>query len=52
MPLILIAMTDLNDFNQKLIEEFRANNGVVGGPFANSPLVLITHTGAKSGKVR
>jgi deazaflavin-dependent oxidoreductase (nitroreductase family) len=43
-------MADMNDFNQQLIAEFRANDGVVTGPFAEAPLVLITHTGAKSGK--
>jgi len=40
---------DFNEFNRNLIEEFRANDGVVTGPFADSPLVLVTHTGAKSG---
>lgn len=42
----------MNEFNTKLIEEFRANGGAVGGPFASAPLVLITHTGAKSGTRR
>ena len=45
-------MADMNEFNSKLIDEFRANNGVVGGPFAQAPLILITHTGAKSGTRR
>ena len=45
-------MADMNEFNQKLIEEFRANDGNVGGQFANSPLILITHKGAKSGTER
>lgn len=40
---------DLNAFNQRLIDEFRANGGKVTGMFAGAPLVLITHTGAKSG---
>lgn len=43
---------DINAFNAKLIEEFRANNGKVSGMFAGSPLVLITHVGAKSGERR
>lgn len=43
-------MSEQNDFNQKVIEEFRANGGVCGGPFAGAPMILITHTGAKSGK--
>ncbi len=43
---------DINAFNAKLIEEFRANNGKVTGMFAGSPLVLVTHIGAKSGERR
>jgi deazaflavin-dependent oxidoreductase (nitroreductase family) len=39
-----------SDFNQKIIEEFRTNEGRVGGMFEGSPLVLLTTTGAKSGK--
>jgi deazaflavin-dependent oxidoreductase (nitroreductase family) len=38
------------DFNAQIIEEFRANDGNVGGPFQSMPLVLVHHTGAKSGK--
>jgi deazaflavin-dependent oxidoreductase (nitroreductase family) len=37
------------DFNRRLIEEFRANKGTVGGAFAGAPVVLLTTTGAKSG---
>jgi deazaflavin-dependent oxidoreductase (nitroreductase family) len=43
---------DFNAFNKKLIEEFRANDGAVGGDFAGWPLVLITTIGAKSGQER
>jgi deazaflavin-dependent oxidoreductase (nitroreductase family) len=39
-----------NDFNTKIIEEFRANGGKVGGPFAGAPMVLLTTTGARSGR--
>ncbi len=42
--------TDFNDFNRKIIAEFRANGGKVGGPFEGAPMVLLTTTGAKSGK--
>ena len=45
-------MSQVNDFNAGIIEEFRANDGVVGGPFDGAPLVLLTTTGAKSGKRR
>ncbi|TDC67192.1 nitroreductase/quinone reductase family protein [Streptomyces hainanensis] len=37
------------DFNQRVIEEFRANAGRVGGPFEGARLVLLTTTGARSG---
>jgi len=40
------------DFNAKIIEEFRANGGQVGGMFENMPLLLLHHTGAKSGQDR
>ena len=45
-------MADINDFNSKIIEEFRANQGKVGGQFEGAPMVLITTTGAKSGQRR
>ncbi|MDQ0775626.1 deazaflavin-dependent oxidoreductase (nitroreductase family) [Streptomyces aurantiacus] len=38
-----------NDFNQQVIEEFRANAGQVGGPFEGARLLLLTTTGARSG---
>lgn len=40
----------MSDFNQQVIEEFRANGGKVGGNFAGRPLLLLTTTGAKSGR--
>ncbi|HVU69598.1 MAG TPA: nitroreductase family deazaflavin-dependent oxidoreductase [Ktedonobacteraceae bacterium] len=42
----------MSDFNQQIINEFRANNGKVGGPFAGGSLLLLTTTGAKSGQPR
>jgi deazaflavin-dependent oxidoreductase (nitroreductase family) len=42
----------MNDFNQRVVEEFRRNQGVVGGPFEGAPLVLLTTTGAKTGQAR
>ncbi len=45
-------MTDTKDFNQQVIEEFRANGGKVGGPFDSAPMLLLTTTGAKSGHPR
>jgi deazaflavin-dependent oxidoreductase (nitroreductase family) len=38
-----------NAFNRQVAEEFRANGGAVGGTFEGTPLVLLHHTGAKSG---
>lgn len=43
---------DMDDFNTKIIEEFRANEGKVGGGFEGAPLLLLTTTGAKSGQSR
>jgi deazaflavin-dependent oxidoreductase (nitroreductase family) len=40
------------DFNAKIIEEFHANEGRVGGMFEGAPLLLLHHTGAKSGTSR
>ncbi|WP_030669770.1 nitroreductase/quinone reductase family protein [Streptomyces rimosus] len=39
-----------NSFNQSVIDEFRSNAGKVGGPFEGGDLLLLTTTGAKSGK--
>jgi deazaflavin-dependent oxidoreductase (nitroreductase family) len=46
------ARDEANDYNAKIIEEFRANEGRVGGEWAGFPLILIHHTGAKSGVER
>jgi deazaflavin-dependent oxidoreductase (nitroreductase family) len=45
-------MADGEDFNGKVIEEFRANGGKVGGWFQGATLLLLHHTGAKSGAER
>jgi deazaflavin-dependent oxidoreductase (nitroreductase family) len=42
----------LNAFNKSIVDEFRANDGKVGGQFANANLLLLTTTGAKSGQER
>lgn len=39
-------------FNKNVIDEFRANEGKVGGPFEGGTLLLLTSTGAKSGQPR
>ena len=43
---------DLNEWDRQITEEFRANGGNIGGQFAGVPLLLLTTTGAKSGKTR
>lgn len=42
----------MSDFNASVIEEFRANEGKVGGPFDGAPLLILHHVGAKSGEAR
>ncbi|HEV2089390.1 MAG TPA: nitroreductase family deazaflavin-dependent oxidoreductase [Cryptosporangiaceae bacterium] len=43
-------MSDPRDWNKRIIEEFRANGGRVGGRFEGAPMVLLTSTGARSGR--
>jgi deazaflavin-dependent oxidoreductase (nitroreductase family) len=43
-------MSELNDFNQKVITEFRANQGKVSGQMQGMPLLLLTTTGNKTGR--
>jgi deazaflavin-dependent oxidoreductase (nitroreductase family) len=43
-------MTDFNEFNKGVVEEFRTSGGTVGGRFEGSPMILVNHRGAKSGK--
>ncbi|OBI52248.1 nitroreductase family deazaflavin-dependent oxidoreductase [Mycobacterium sp. E796] len=42
----------INAFNTSIIDEFRANEGKVGGQFEGANLLLLTTTGAKSGQPR
>jgi deazaflavin-dependent oxidoreductase (nitroreductase family) len=41
---------DLKEWDRQVIEEFRANGGILGGPLAGAPVLLLTTTGAKSGQ--
>ena len=43
-------MSDVEDWNSKIIKEFRANEGKVGGPFDGAPVLLLHTTGAKTGR--
>lgn len=41
----------MSDWNTKIIEEFRANGGRVGGPFTGASMIILHTVGAKSGRV-
>jgi deazaflavin-dependent oxidoreductase (nitroreductase family) len=45
-------VTDVIDWNTKIIDEFRANGGQVGGNFEGAPVVLVHHFGRKTGAER
>src|SRR5438874_9240314 len=45
-------MPVVSNWNAKIVEEFRANEGRVGGPFEGRPLLLLHHTGARTGTER
>lgn len=47
-----LDMSDTNNWNDQIIEEFRANGGRVGGNFEGAPLLLLHTTGARSGQER
>jgi deazaflavin-dependent oxidoreductase (nitroreductase family) len=44
--------TNMSDYNKAIIEEFRANGGIVGGHFQGRDLILLNTIGAKSGLLR
>ena len=44
-------MAEPNAFNKRIIDEFRANGGKVGAPFAGATMILITTKGAKTGQL-
>jgi len=41
---------EATDWNEKIIAEFRANEGRVGGHFEGAPMVVVHHRGRKSGR--
>lgn len=43
-------MVEATDWNAKIVEEFRSNEGRVGGPFEGAPLTLVHHRGRRSGR--
>jgi deazaflavin-dependent oxidoreductase (nitroreductase family) len=42
--------TEMSDYNKKIIEEFRANEGRVGGSWEGRNLLLLTTRGRRSGR--
>ena len=42
----------MTDWNTNIIEEFRTNEGRVGGPFEGRPMLLLHHFGARTGTER
>lgn len=42
----------MSDFNASIVDEFRAHEGKVGGPFEGAPMVLLHTTGRRSGTER
>ena len=45
-------MSDESDWNAQIIEEFRANDGKLGGMFEGADVLLLHHTGSKTGVER
>jgi deazaflavin-dependent oxidoreductase (nitroreductase family) len=43
-------MSETNNWNEKVIADFRANDGRVGGQFEGAPMVLVHHRGRRSGQ--
>jgi deazaflavin-dependent oxidoreductase (nitroreductase family) len=46
------GVAEASDWNSKIIKEFRENEGKVGGPFQDRPLLLLHTTGARTGQPR
>ena len=46
------SSSGVGHFNAKIVEEYRANGGKLGGMFSGSDLLLLHHTGANSGTER
>lgn len=46
------SLDNVGDINKGMIEQFRANEGRLGGPFEGTPVLLLHTTGAKSGLAR
>ena len=51
-PMSDMSDDQVNDFNRQIIAEFRENEGRIGGPFEGASVLLLHHTGAKTGTER
>ena len=51
-PLWVRRHDEYEDYNTQIIREFRANEGHVAGMWDETPLLLLNHTGARSGERR
>lgn len=51
-PIVGVMSNPVRDFNASIIDEFRANGGVVGGMFEGRDMLLLHTTGSKSGASR
>jgi deazaflavin-dependent oxidoreductase (nitroreductase family) len=45
-------VSEFRDWNKKIIDEFRDNEGKVAGPFEGAPMILLHTIGRKSGEPR
>ncbi len=52
MPMASKETSNVTDYNQTNIDEFRANDGKIGGNFEGAPMILVHHVGAKTGTKR
>jgi hypothetical protein len=52
IPIGKVKMSGMTDWNSKIIEEFRANHGKVGGQFEGAQLLLLHTVGARTGQQR
>lgn len=50
MPWNTLTAETIGDWNRNVIDEFRANGGVVGGAYAGGSMILLTTRGARSGR--
>jgi len=45
-------LVNVPNLNEQVIDDFRANEGRVGGPYEGAPIILVLHVGAQTGTKR